>query len=178
MRITMGMISSQYKGSLNSTLERLNNASNTATDLRRFNKASDDPYSAAMAFKLRREYQRNDDYQSNLSDVSSKLDTAGSAITKVEEIAQEAGQSDVIGAINGSMSETGRKAIAEKLRTMREAIVSSMNTELGGEFLFGGSENSEPPFTVDEAGNLLYRGVNVDTGLDKNGNAVDLDALG
>ncbi len=169
MRITMGMISKQYSQNLNRTLGALNDAGTRSANFRKFNKASEDPFSASKAFRLRREYQQNQDYQNNADRIKSMLASAESCVDTVNEIAQEAGAEDVLKAINGTMSSSDRSAIATKLRTMQEAIVSAMNTKFGDKYLFGGSDSDTPPFSVDADGNLLYRGINVDTGVNSNG---------
>lgn len=164
MRITMKMITNQYKRSLNTSLNQLNAANNKATTYRSFDKTSDDPFAAAKAYRLRRESSENDTYQSNLSDVDSQLLTAQSAMMSVNSIVSQASSGDCIQAINGTMSADDRKIVAQKLRALQQAILSPANTKFGDKYLFGGSGPTEAPFSVGTNGNLLYRGIDVNTG--------------
>lgn len=164
MRITMGMITKQYSKNLNDSLSQLNTANSQATTFRKFDKTSEDPFSAAKAYRLRREGTENDTYQSNLEDVSSQLMTAQSAMMSIHDIVSEASTGDTIQAITGTMSADDRATVATKLRALQQAILAPANTKFGDKYLFGGSEMSQPPFSVGANGNLLYRGIDVNTG--------------
>ncbi len=164
MRITMGMITKQYSKNLNDSLGQLNKANSQSTTFRKFDKTSEDPFSAAKAYRLRREGTENDTYQSNLEDVSSQLMTAQSAMMSIHDIVSEASTGDVIQAITGTMSASDRSTVATKLRALQQAILAPANTKFGDKYLFGGSEMSQPPFSVGASGNLLYRGIDVNTG--------------
>lgn len=164
MRITLGMISRQYNKNLNQSLSDLNTASNQNTTYRKFDKTSEDPFSAAKAFRLRRELQENADYQNNLSDVDSQLLTAQSSMMSINKIVQEVSSGDCLQAINGTLSTEDRGTIAAKLRKLQDAIVSAANTKFSDKYVFGGANTDDPPFSVDTDGNLLFRGVDVNTG--------------
>ena len=169
MRITMGMIANQYKTRLNQSLQALSNANMRATNYRSFNKPSDDPFAAAQTYQVRRETEMNLNYQSNLGNVQDSLKTSESTVRLVSDIVSNADSTDVLGAVNGSMTEDTRSAIVKELRSMRDSIVSDMNAKFSDQYLFGGAGTGSPPFSIDADGNLLYRGVNVDTGVNTNG---------
>ena len=158
------MISQQYTTNLNTTLNNLNKSLTRSTTNRAFQKASEDPYSAAKAYRLRRESQKNQDYQDTISDVKSQLSTAESSMQAVYSRISEASTGDCIQAITGTVSKSDRTIIATKLRTLQEDILSSLNTQFSNKYIFGGSQTDEPPFTLDDKGNLLFRGIDVNTG--------------
>ena len=164
MRITMSMISKQYSSSLNASLGALNSASNKATTYRAFDKTSEDPFAATKAYQLRREASENQTYQDILGDTADQFSTATSAMQSIYSIIGEANTGDTIQAINGTMNSDDRKTIAGKLRQYQQALISPANTKFGDKYIFGGSEMSQPPFSVDDDGSLLYRGINVNTG--------------
>jgi len=164
MRITMGMVSSQYNKNLNNSLSQLNTASNKSISYRKFDKASEDPFSYAKATRLSREYQQNSDYQSNLEDVADQLTVAQSAMTSINDIVSETSTGDTIQAITATTGTDARKIIATKLRALQQAIIAPANTKFGDKYIFGGSGEADAPFTVGTSGNLLYRGIDVTTG--------------
>lgn len=165
MRITTGMITQQYNRSLNKSLNTLNYLNNRATTLRKFNKASEDPVAAAKAYSLRRAYLNNEDHVKNLEDVKNMMMTAESSMRSLNSVAQEVASGDILQAINGTMSKDDREIIATKLRRMQDAMLANMNAKYGDRFLFGGSTMTAPPFTVGTNGELLYKGVDVTTGI-------------
>lgn len=164
MRITMGMVSSQYNKNLNNSLNQLNTASNRSTSYRKFDKASEDPFSYAKATRLSREYQQNSDYQNNLGDVEDQLTVAQSAMMSVNDIVSTTSTGDTIQAITATTGADARKIIATKLRALQQAILAPANTKFGDKYIFGGSGETDAPFTVGTSGNLLYRGIDVTTG--------------
>lgn len=164
MRITMGMITGQYTRNLNTALGQLNTAAQKSTSFRSFEKTSDDPFSAAKVYRFRREQAENQTYQDSLGDIESQLMTAQSAMKSVYDIVSKASSGDVIQAITGTMSDSDREIIADKMRQLQQAFLSPLNTKFAEKYIFGGTEMTEPPFSVNAEGKLLYRGIDVDTG--------------
>lgn len=165
MRITSGMISSQYSRNLNKSLGDLNFYSNRAVNFRKFDNAGQDPVSAAKAYGLRTAYAANNTFKENAEDIENHMLTAQASMMRINSIIQEAGGGDIIQAINGTMAPEDRAAIAAKLKKMQESILASGNTKYGDKYVFGGNTFYETPFSVDADGNMLYKGVNVNTGL-------------
>lgn len=169
MRITMGMIAGQYTKNLNTSLGQLNAANNKATTFRNFEKTSEDPFSATKLYRFRREQAENQTYQDSLGDIESQLMTSQSAMKSIYDIVSSADTGDVVQAITGTMSKEDRSIIADKLRQMQQAFLSPLNTKFAEKYVFGGTEMTEAPFSVNSKGELLYRGINVDTGKIENG---------
>ncbi len=169
MRITSSMMSRQYAKNLNKSMNNLSTVSERATTYRRFGKASEDPFSAAKAYRLRRESQQNTDYQDMCTNVTSQLDTAQSAMMDIHSILSEINSGDCLQSINGTTSASDRSVIATKLRTVQGNIISSANTKFSDQYVFGGAQSDVVPFTINQDGMLFFRGVNVNTGELENG---------
>ncbi|QAT50700.1 hypothetical protein EQM14_13530 [Caproiciproducens sp. NJN-50] len=169
MRITSGMISRQYNSNLNQATYQLNKAATTAYDYRAFEKPSEDPFLAGQTFQVRRQLGLNESYSSNISSLKGEVSSATSTLDTVYGILTNA-KTSILAAITASTSESDRDIYANKLETMQKAILSDMNAEYGNRYLFSGAGGyGEAPFSVDSSGNLLYRGINVDTGENTNG---------
>jgi flagellar hook-associated protein 3 len=169
------MINRQYNKNLNAALNQLNSGYLKTTTLRKFEKTSDDPFSASKAYQLRREYEENQTYLDTLDSIDSQFMTSESAMRSIYSVISSADSSDVLQGITGTMNQDDRKIIADKLRQMQKAIVAPANTKFGDKYVFGGSEMDEAPFSVDGDGNLFYRGINVDTGELENGTAANFN---
>ena len=164
MRITMGMVMNQYNKNLNNSLSLLNESDQRQITLRKFNEASEDPFSASKAYRLRREYLSNESYQGDLGDAADQMLLAHTTILDVNKTLTEASSGECLQAISDTTSDTGRGAIAKALRGLQQTLVSQLNTQFGDKYIFGGSNTSSVPFTVGSNGKLLYRGIDVDTG--------------
>lgn len=169
IRITTGMIANGYINNLNQSKNDLNRAQQKAYTYRAFNQVSDDPFAAGQTFQIRRATAMNENYQTNLDNVQSAITTAESTLRDVYSIMSNANSSSVIKAVNGTMNSDNRAQIAKQLTNMRDSILADMNQEYADEYLFSGAGTSQAPFSVDASGNLLYRGINVDTGENTNG---------
>ena len=112
---------------------------------------------AAEAHYSGRELLQEDD-PTALNDVDYCFLTAQSAMISLSRAVQQA--------VSGIVSPDERDAAAEKLRDMQDAILSFVSTRFSGEYLLGGTRRQgQPPlFSVGEKGNLLYKGVDINTG--------------
>ena len=180
MRVTTSMIAGNYSSNLQSLQNTLNVKLNHAYTYRAFDKASDNPLKASEAFQIQWEMDLNSQYQNNLSNETSSAKTADSILVNVEEALSSANSTSMLQGITGTMSQTDRNALAKQIEGYRDSIISEMNSQFADQYLFAG-RGSSAPFSVsqDADGNdvILYRGVNVDTGLDSDGNSVDLSNL-
>ncbi|MCR4925813.1 MAG: hypothetical protein K5917_05950 [Clostridiales bacterium] len=174
MRITSSMISKQYKKNANEALNTYNDNADRSTTHRAFSRTSEDIFSATKAFKVRNEIKANNDYIANAANSEDFLDTGEKNIQTINKIIQDV-QDKINSAITGTKSADERSIIATELRTMRESIVSTLNTQYADQYIFGGSDTSKAPFSVvnDE---LYYRGINVNTGESLEGAATNVGA--
>lgn len=177
MRITTGMMSNKYIRNLNKSANEMNYLNDKVSTGRKFFKGSEDPVAAIKAYKLRREFRSNDMYDTNLRDVDSFLTAAETNMTEISSNLETVYTSYLRG-INGTMGAEEREAIAKELENLQASILTSLNAKSEDRYVFGGTSKDTLPFTIDETtGELLYKGVNVNTGLDKDGNSVDLELL-
>ena len=168
MRITSQMMMSQYKRNVNDAFSSMNNAMQRAYDYRAFEVPSDNPLAAAQTFQVQWETGLNDDYQTNLSNVTSSVNTAESILQQIDSLVSSANGTSGLGGITGTTNLDGRQATAKEILVYRDTLLSEMNSKYSDNYLFGGSNTASAPFTVSN-GQLYYRGINVDTGENSNG---------
>lgn len=160
MRVSTRAIMSGYNRNLNKTLNNLYSSQNRVLTQRNFNSIAEDPSSAARSFKLWREYSQNADYIENTKTTQELFDSVASSALQISKVLSEQVSEDALKAVNGATSQEARETYATTLRGMQETIVLSMNSSYGDRFLFGGASTKEAPFELNDAGELLYRGVN------------------
>lgn len=176
MRITTSMMSSKYIRNLNKSANTMNYLNEKVATGRKFFKGSEDPVSAIKTYKLRREYRNTEMYNRNIDDVDGFLTMAETNLTEISNNVERVYTSYLKG-INGTMNSEAREIVAKELENLQKSILTSLNAKFEDRYVFGGTSKEEIPFEIDENGNMLYKGVNVNTGLDKDGNVVDLDKL-
>lgn len=170
-RITSKMMMTNYKSTLSSSMNRVDQASRAVTNERKYQKDSDDPISATRAYQYRREMTRAENYKANTQSVKSMLQTRESVLQEISSMVRTA-FSDEIGAASGTNSPESRLAFAQDLREIQKSMIQSLNTSYGGTYLFGGTSTKAVPYALDESGNVTYRGVPVN-GKDANGDTLD-----
>ncbi|WMJ78588.1 MULTISPECIES: flagellin N-terminal helical domain-containing protein [unclassified Sedimentibacter] len=175
MRITTGMMSSKYIRNLGKSAYEMNYLNEKVSTGRKFFRGSEDPVSAIKAYKLRREYRSTEIYDTNISDVDSFLTMAETNLTEISNNVERVYTSYLKG-ITGTMGSEDREVVAKELENLQDSIVTSLNAKFEDRYVFGGTSKDELPFTVKN-GELYFKGVNVNTLEDEDGNLVDLEEL-
>jgi flagellar hook-associated protein 3 FlgL len=117
---------------------------------KRVNTPSDDPLAAAQMVANSDHTARTDQYLHNLDTLTGQLQTADSAMSSVVTALTRAITLGVQGS-TGTVSDANRQQIAQDLIGIQAQVLQLANTEVNGTFLFGGTETTTPPFTLDPA---------------------------
>lgn len=156
-RISLTQIFSRgLSGILNVQNELVKTQQQVATG-RRVLTPADDPVAAARILQLESEQARTEQYQKNIDGATTSLDleesqleTVGSILVRVRELAIQAG--------DGALSFSERQAIAEELSTRLDELGALANTRSpSGEYIFGGYKGEQEPF-VRVGNDYTYRG--------------------
>jgi flagellar hook-associated protein 3 FlgL len=115
---------------------------------KRVNTPSDDPLAAAQMVANSDHTSRTDQYLHNLDTLTSQLQTADSALSSVVTAVTRAISLGVQGS-TGTVSDANRQQIAQDLVGIQAQVLQLANTEVNGTFLFGGTDTTTTPFTLD-----------------------------
>lgn len=127
------------------------------TSGKRVHRASDDPAAAARAERALAAITRAEASQRALDASRNAMTLTESALGDAGELLQRAREL-VLGAGNGSYTDSDRRTIAEALRGLRNDLLAVANRSDGaGRYLFGGQGSDRPPL-VDGPGGVAYRG--------------------
>jgi flagellar hook-associated protein 3 FlgL len=185
MRITSQMMLSRYKSDVSDAYASLNKAMRHAYDYRRFDRPSEDPLAASQTFDIHWQMNLNSDYSSNITNIMGAVTSGEKILQNIDSMLTQASGTTALKAVNGDMTPANRDALADQLLSIRDSIISQMNTKYADSYLFSGSGSGKVPFEIVKDPNdpskdkIYYRGVDVDTGLMKDGStpAVSLDQL-
>lgn len=122
------------------------------TSGKRVNVASDDPTAAARAERALASIARSDANKRSLDASRNVMAITESALGDTVELMQTARET-LLAAGNGTYSDGERKALAVKLREIRNQLLSVANRpDGGGGFVFGGQGSATPPFVDGNTG--------------------------
>lgn len=159
-RISLAQVFTQgLRGILNSQTQ-LYHTQNQISSGKRVLQPSDDPAAAAQILQLDQAQANVSQYKKNIAGATSgleyedtQLDAVGTLLTRVRELAIQAG--------DGSLTKTDRQAIAAELSARLDELAGLANTRnANGEYIFAGFQGQQQPF-VQSGTSYTYVG---DTG--------------
>jgi len=109
---------------------------------------SDGPVAVAQSTLLGSSIAKDDTFVQTASNESSRMQVADSTLGEVVTQITSA-LSTAVGGNNGTLNASDLASVAQKLSGIRDQVLSLANTSYQGQYLFGGSQGSAPPFTLD-----------------------------
>ena len=116
---------------------------------------SDDPGQAGTIASLQHALQRIDGHEKRISLATSSLQTQETIVTSADDLLTRAKEL-ATQAANGPMSGTNRTEIADEVFALRDELARLANTRAQGSNIYGGKDDSNPPFTLNNAAPFFY----------------------
>jgi flagellar hook-associated protein 3 FlgL len=126
---------------------------------RRVNEPSDDPGATAVAIGIHGQSSQVDQFTSNVSSVSGLLQTADSTMNSVVTALTQAVTLGVQSG-DGTLSASGRTALANQIQGISAQVLSLANTTYQGSYIFAGNNSAQPAYVADpaSASGVTYQG--------------------
>jgi flagellar hook-associated protein 3 FlgL len=109
---------------------------------------SDGPVAVAQSTLLGSSIAKDDTFVQTASNESSRMQVSDSTLGEVVTQITSA-LSTAVSGNNGTLNASDLASVAQKLSGIRDQVISLANTSYQGQYLFGGSRGSTPPFTLD-----------------------------
>lgn len=158
MKISTGLYfdrSTQQLGDVQSKLTKVQEQLSTGLQIV---KPSDEPDKASLITRLESELARQTSYQDTLKAVNVRLTAQETALKNTSDVMFRIKELSVQAA-NDTLSPADRKSVALEIDTLRDQVLSLANSQdSNGNFLFSGSKASQPAFTQDATGRVMYQG--------------------
>jgi flagellar hook-associated protein 3 FlgL len=125
----------------------------------RVNRASDDPTGAYRIMGLSTQERSLNNYTTNIHEASDLLQTASTAIENMSTPLAQArvNLTQIVSGTygNGATGQQSRSRMAESIDDTLERMVASANTQVLGQYIFGGSATNAAPYTVTRSGGQI-----------------------
>lgn len=157
MRVTQSMMTRNYIKNLNSAVGNVAKSNQRIVSGRKYTRLSENVAEGSKALKVREDLYKNEQYLANIKGAENELASAESNLKSMTEILQTA-QERMTKGLNGSISPSDREVIAKEIRNLQDQVLKTVNSKFGDKYLFSGTNNSGPPFTISDAGAVLYNG--------------------
>ena len=154
--ISMYVNSTYRLGNLTSSLQDANEVVSTQKQI---NEISDDPLGLSQVLTLKNSIGNLEQIEQNVIMGKSWLEGSESALDNVNNLILDA-KSDILRLANDSTTADERNNAIERINSIIEQIVSLGNTQVNGNYIFGGTDTNIIPleFDTDEPQQVLYRG--------------------
>lgn len=159
MRITNSMMIDTTLRNLNNNMNVLNKYSSQLSSDRRIIRLSDDPIGVINSLAARQMLRDLNQYQKNITNSRKWVQQAETSLTDMESIIKTVYE-ETINA-GGVKNPEDKQNIATLVKELREHLIETCNTAVGDKYIFGGFNTTTKPFTVTDAGKVLYNGIDL-----------------
>ena len=149
-RVPTNRFGAEFTTHINSQRSRLGVLQERLASGKRINRFSDDPNGAEAILNLRTSLQEIAQFGRNTEAAFQKLSATDTALNTYENTLDRV-KSLISQGLNGTISQTAKDALATELETLRERFLNLANSKYNGEYLFGGTRQTEPPFDPQTA---------------------------
>ena len=156
-RLTTATMYGSLLNSLQSSLRNIQDLQTQIASGNKYTKLSDNPTAIAQALKIESALNSNEQYQQNNQNAITMLSYADSALNNVLDATKDI-RTLVIQAGDGALDETQLDDIVASINAKKQVIVDSLNSRVAGQYIFGGTDTSTPPFTLTADGSVVYNG--------------------
>jgi flagellar hook-associated protein 3 FlgL len=166
MRIVFSTAFDDITRAMQQAAESLTDAQRQVSTGLRISKPSDDPLSAAAAVTEHAVQDRLDAYKGAGDAATYRLTLADNVMSDMVNQLTSA-QSTALSARGSETPQSTRDTVANELLAIRDALMSDINTQFQGAYLFSGSKVTTAPFSVSGGTISAYQG-------DADTNAIDI----
>lgn len=147
MRITSNTTKTDFVSRLNAQQSRLNVLNERIVTGKKINRPSDDPRGAQAVLNLRTSQTEIKQFAQSAANAVQKLSAADDALGSYQNILETL-RTTVSRGLTDTNSPTARNVLATELESLRGRILDIANTKNGDEYVFGGADQTAPPFNA------------------------------
>lgn len=151
MRVTQSMLSNNMLLNLNRSYGKMSKLQDQINSGSKITRPSDDPVVAVNGMGYRRDLAKVEQYTRNMITASNWLDSSDESLNQVGEQMKRVREL-VIQAATDSNTPEDRDKIKKEIDQIRQQIQDVGNTNIGGSYLFSGTNTNQPLFTPAAGG--------------------------
>ncbi|UJL45343.1 flagellar hook-associated protein FlgL [Virgibacillus sp. NKC19-16] len=151
MRVTQGMLSNNMMQHISSSNAKLSTYMNQLSTGKKINLPSDDPIIAMNGMNYRSQLTQIEQFQRNTNEVHTWMDNSDAALNQATQSMQKLREL-AVQASNDTYGADERQNIKEEAEEIKAHLIDIANTNVGGKYIFNGTNTNALP--IDEDGNL------------------------
>ena len=163
MRVAQRMISRNYMRTLNTSLSKRAESLERGTSGLKFSKLSDNVADGTRAMHLQETRYQSTQQLDNVENLLSEMNAVDSDMDSIHSVMQSI-QDKTLMAMSENYGPDKRAVLSKEIANLKDQILQFANSQFSGKYLFGGTNNSSQPFTVNpDSGKLQFNGVEVES---------------
>lgn len=144
-RVTQSMLSTNMLRNLNVSYGKMSKYQEMLSTGMKITRASDDPVVAVKGMGYRTQLGKVEQFQRNVNEANSWLDTTDEALGQVGEALNRVKEL-IVQAANDTNTTEERQKVKSEIDQIREQIQDVANTQLSGKYIFSGTKTQTPTF--------------------------------
>lgn len=149
MRVTQTMLTNGNLNYINQNYNRYSKIMDQINTGKKITRPSDDPVVAMKGMRYRTEVIEVKQFQRNLNEGFNWMENSDAALEEAGQVLQRIRELSVQ-ASTDSYGEDERKNIAKEIERLQEHIVALANTKVGDNYIFNGTDTTNPPINLSE----------------------------
>jgi len=159
MRVSTSQIYSIADVGMRNAQHSINKTSEQIATGKRVLSPADDPVAATGILRLNQQLGRLDQFDKNIDAAENSLNREEVALDSIANLMQRMKELTVQAGNTGVNSSSDYKAMAAEVDSRIEELLNLQNTRnSSGQYIFGGHQGGEKPFSADGGGNFSYHG--------------------
>lgn len=147
MRVTQNYNIHSLLREVNQSRERIYNLQKNISTGKRINTISDDPYNIEAVMRFRSLIAKNENFKENISNAIDFMEMTSKSLNDIGDLLAQIKELAVQGV--DSTSDEDFQAYATQVNELLQELVGQANARFKERYLFGGSNVSEAPFSID-----------------------------
>ncbi|RDV28826.1 flagellar hook-associated protein FlgL [Lysinibacillus capsici] len=162
MRVTQSMLSNNMLRNLNNSYGKMSKLQDQINSGSKITRPSDDPVIAVKGMGYRRDLAKVEQYTRNMITASSWLDSTDESLNQVGEQMKRVREL-VIQAANDTNTPEEREKMKMEIDQIRQQLQDVGNTNIGGSYIFSGTNTNQPLFISGGSGKVIDPTINNNT---------------
>ncbi|NLF37768.1 MAG: hypothetical protein GX584_11530 [Clostridiaceae bacterium] len=159
MRITNGMIARRSMRDIEMAYKKLSDASYSFSTGKKNENTYDDPVAANSLHRLKNDKKEITKYYANIDNARTAVSDMETALSDINRCMQKIMELST-NANNATLSATAKESISQEIQQYKEQIITDLNYNSAGIYIFGGFNTNSKPISMNE-GNYLYNGTDI-----------------
>jgi flagellar hook-associated protein 3 FlgL len=159
MRISSKMMNRQFLSNLDNLYNTMSKQHTQVSTGKAFQSASEDPINAVKSMDINSEIKKAEQYENNIGEAESIMNEQevgisgiSDSLVEIQEVLQQA--------LSDTYNDNDKKSLAQVVDSIKDNIVSLLNKDYGGKYVFGGWNTSTAPVTND-SGAYSFNGTSI-----------------